>query len=384
MIYLLQNLGFALNLKKSVLEPSQKIEFLGMVIDSIKMEISLPQEKLVKLISQCEQVAGSKEIAIMDLKVNRETRINCPSNTASTTSSSILATFANPGIETFEMLSCQSTFRQGCKGRTFLVDREFRALQWTVPKFAFNRLAHINGCIDQGVGERKAHINILELKAGHLAILTFTKFKIVQRVHVEMDNKVALSDLVKMWGTQNKGLLGLSKQIWDYLQSKNITITAEYLPGDLNVTADWESCIFQDKRDWKLSLEVFAKICQKLGSPSIDLFASRMSHQLSVYMARKTDPGSQATNDMYQPWAKMFPYAFPPFSLITQIWSKLRKEGTAMILVAPTWQSQAWCSVLLSVCIHNPLLLPHRKDLLLDKVGKTHALVVNQTLRLAA
>ena len=49
------------------LEPSQKIKFFGMVIDSMKMEISLPQEKLVKLMSQCEQVAGSKEITIMDL-----------------------------------------------------------------------------------------------------------------------------------------------------------------------------------------------------------------------------------------------------------------------------------------------------------------------------
>ena len=32
--------------------------------------------------------------------------------------------------------------------------------------------------------EWKAHTNILELKAVHLAILTFTKFKIVQRIHV--------------------------------------------------------------------------------------------------------------------------------------------------------------------------------------------------------
>ena len=62
-------------------------------------------------------------------KVNRETRINCPSNTACTTPSSVIPTFANPGIKTFEMLSCQSTFRQGCKGRIFLVDRKFMALQ---------------------------------------------------------------------------------------------------------------------------------------------------------------------------------------------------------------------------------------------------------------
>ena len=31
------------------------------------------------------------------------------------------------------------------------------------------------------------------------------------------------------------------------------------------------------------------------------------------------------------------------------------------------------------MCIHNPLLLPHRKDLLLDTLRKTHPLVVNQT-----
>ena len=99
-----------------------------------------------------------------------------------------------------------------------------------------------------------------------------------------MDNKIALSYLVKMGGTHNKDLLGLSKQIWDYLQSKKITITAEYLPGHLNVTADWESRNFQDKSDWKLSPVVFAKICQKLGTASIDLFASRMSHQLPLYM----------------------------------------------------------------------------------------------------
>ena len=187
--------------------------------------------------------------------------------------------------------------------------------------------------------EQKAHINILELNAVHLAILTFTKFQIVQRIHVHMDNKTALSYLVKMGGTYSKDFLGLSKQIWDYMQSKKITMTAEYLPGHLNVTADWESRNFQDKSGWKLLPEVFAKICQKLGTPSIDLFASRMSHQLPVYMAWKPDPGSQATNAMYQTWIKMFPYAFPPFSLIPRVLSKVRKEGTKMILVAPTWQS---------------------------------------------
>ena len=45
-IYLLQNLGFVINLKKSVLHPTQKIKFLGMITNSVEMTVSLPQKKV--------------------------------------------------------------------------------------------------------------------------------------------------------------------------------------------------------------------------------------------------------------------------------------------------------------------------------------------------
>ena len=186
-----------------------------------------------------------------------------------------------------------------------------------------------------------------------------------------MDNKVVLCYLVKIGALTIRTSL-----IFPNKYEEKITINAECLPGHLNVRTDWESHNFQGKSDWKLSPEVFAKICQKLGTPSIDLFASRMSHQLPVYMGWKLDPGSQATNAMYQLLAKTFPYPFPPFSLILLVLSKLRKKGTTVICVAPIWQLQAWYSVLLSMYIHNPHLLPHRKDLLLYTLGKN--------LRLAA
>ena len=46
MVYLLQNQGFVTNLKKSVLHPTQRIEFLGMIIDSVEMTVPLPQKKV--------------------------------------------------------------------------------------------------------------------------------------------------------------------------------------------------------------------------------------------------------------------------------------------------------------------------------------------------
>ena len=48
-MYLLENLGFIINSKKSILCPSQEIEFLGMLLNSITMEIKLPGEKIKKI-----------------------------------------------------------------------------------------------------------------------------------------------------------------------------------------------------------------------------------------------------------------------------------------------------------------------------------------------
>lgn len=45
---LLSRLGFTINTKKSVLDPTQSMEFLGFVVRSTLMTLSLPQEKVAK------------------------------------------------------------------------------------------------------------------------------------------------------------------------------------------------------------------------------------------------------------------------------------------------------------------------------------------------
>ena len=51
-IDLLQNLGFIMNIRKSILHPCHETEFLGMKVDSIKMTSSLAPEKVQKFSSQ--------------------------------------------------------------------------------------------------------------------------------------------------------------------------------------------------------------------------------------------------------------------------------------------------------------------------------------------
>ena len=133
--------------------------------------------------------------------------------------------------------------------------------------------------------EMKYHINILELLAVKLAIQTFTKYRDVKAIHLQVDNIVALTYLMKMGGTQNLKMVELAKEIWEYLLKWGIKITTEYLPSELNVTADWESRNSLDSSEWMLSHKIFQKVCQIRGSPDLDLLASVLSHQIPTYVS---------------------------------------------------------------------------------------------------
>ena len=168
--------------------------------------------------------------------------------------------------------------------------------------------------------ERGKNINVLELLAAELAIKSFTKDKVPKAIHMRIDNTAALSYLVKMGGTGSPEMVIISKRIWEYLLHHKITVTAEWIPSHLNTIADWESRNVKDSAEWKLCPRVFRLICQNLGTPDLDLFASRTSHQLGNYFSWKVDPNCLAVDAFRQDWCPFgLPYAFPPFCLITRV-----------------------------------------------------------------
>ena len=48
-LFLLENLGFIINSKKSILQPMQEIKFLGMIVSSLSMDLKFPGEKISKI-----------------------------------------------------------------------------------------------------------------------------------------------------------------------------------------------------------------------------------------------------------------------------------------------------------------------------------------------
>ena len=86
----------------------------------------------------------------------------------------------------------------------------------------------------------------------------------------------ALSYMMKMGGTQNKKMIAISKEIWEFALPEETMITAEYLLGRLNVRADWACRNFQDPSERLLFPRVFQEICVKWGFSGFDLFVSRV------------------------------------------------------------------------------------------------------------
>ena len=140
----------------------------------------------------------------------------------------------------------------------------------------------------------------------------------------------ALSYLLHVGGTQNKHLMEISVIIF-------------------TVWADWTSRNLQDSRKWRFCPTVLKQICSHLGKPLLDLFASRLCHQLPQYIV----------------WGYQFLYAFSSFWMIGRVLRKVKKDQINMIIVTPAWQSQSWHPVLLKMI--NPVLLPNHSKVLLSR-----------------
>ena len=112
--------------------------------------------------------------------------------------------------------------------RTSLVGRKYKANQWqknsTVgasddnPNKFFQKMvgAHCNGISTRRKWSIKGqgyHINVLKLMAVKFTILTFTKNFSNLAIHIQMDNKVALTYMLEMEGTHSPEFLKISKSI---------------------------------------------------------------------------------------------------------------------------------------------------------------------------
>ena len=138
----------------------------------------------------------------------------------------------------------------------------------------------------------------------------------------------------------------------------------QHIPGVSNTVADSESRSLQDHSDWMLCPHVFQTISKAFGPLEIDLFASRLTHQLPRFFSWRSDPLAEAVDAFQQDWSTLKGFANPPWCLISRVLSHARRQQAQLILVAPVWKGQTWYPVLLEMLWDFPRLIAPAIDLI--------------------
>ena len=201
------------------MEPVQTIEYLGVVIDSIRMTLSLTEEKVEGILQECKIIFSMKEITVL-----QSTQL------VGLLSSAIQAVL--PTQIQFRYLQLQQVLAvkggMSYKKKIILNDQALEKLQWWIqnlkyfngryliqakPQMVLHTDASLKGWganrmgMETGVKwsdeERKLHVNILELLVVKNAILAFIKKKTINAIHIQIDNKTALSYLLRVRQTRH-------------------------------------------------------------------------------------------------------------------------------------------------------------------------------------
>ena len=302
--YLLTGLGFVINIPKSITTPAQQMEYLGLLVDSTTLHLSLPGEKLHHIRSEIDQITKkSSPITARQLpqiigKLHPASQAVLPAPLFDRSLQGDLQRALNSSSQNYNSLLTLSQPAQEelAWWQDKLSHWNGKALLYRTETVTIRSDASLQGwgavCDGTRTGgpwshaEQEMHINCLELLAATLAVKAFLKDQRGVSVKLQLDNQTAVAYINNMGGTVSPQLTNLSKVLWMWALSKDIVLTAEYIPGSTNCVADAESRTLKDRTDWKLNPLIFRAINQSLGPLKVDLFASHLLTQLPRFSAR--------------------------------------------------------------------------------------------------
>lgn len=395
---LLKSLGFLINYEKSVCVPTQKIEFLGFMLNSTSLDIRLPHRKIKPLKNLLKRFQNTKICRIRKFAslVGKLVSI-APAFKFGWFHTKPFEIVKQKCLKLNEMnfnkqmqipISLQKEFKWwlqnlSCSGKKF--EKSHFALEIYSDSSKTGWGAHTESLETRGFWsfeDRARHINSLELMAAFNALKSLAKHKHDCNILLRIDNITAVACINKMGSINYKSLNKIASAIWSWCESRNIYVFASYINTSENITADFLSRSKFLNTEFELNQKYFRRISHLFGKPNIDLFASHTNKKCKVYMSWFPDPDCVSVDAFTVNWNKYYFYAFPPFSLIGRVLQKIKQDRATGILIVPNWPSQPWYPIFLELLTQDPIILGPDKNLLYSPSRELHPL--SNTLSLAA
>ena len=337
-VHKLDTLGFVVHPQQSSFVPSMSLEYLGVIIDSLDMTVSLTMSKKQVIIGLCNEalVSGLSSIRFVAQLLGKfsSSFIAVPAGKLyfrDIERDKTLALKRQHG--NFDKLMCLSL-----KAKTEITWWRDNVLISSAPIIRDNPSVVLKtdasltgwGAICNGIrtgglftASEIQHINVLEMKAAFFGLQALCSY--MSNVHIKIlaDNTSTVGAINNMGSSKSQSLHQVVKDTWEWALTRGLWLTATRIPGILNVEADEESRRCDTRTEWKLNESDFLLIVQELKfEPSIDLFASRTNTQLKRFASFRPDPEAEFIDAFSISWENLNLYAFPPFACVDRVLQK--------------------------------------------------------------
>jgi hypothetical protein len=394
---LLEDLGFMISQKKSVLVPTRTIEFLGVVIDSRNMKVTLTGEKTQKIWDKVVEFKKLQTCTIRELaRVVGILQATAPANPVAPLYTKVMERVKNEELKkNFGKFERKMVIPRQLKEELQWWEDNLFQLECPIKRNEPDMVLYTDasllgwGCYDkdndQSFGGRwdeedeGKHINALELRAVELALLAKCREVSDTHIRVYSDNMTTVASIRKQGSVRSKICHRIAKQIWEFMLERRNWLTVAHCPGVTNIEADEASRKFKDDIEWTLNQNIFEKICGIFDVvPNIDLFASRINYKVKQYCAWQPDPEAVYVDAFSGCWGGGMVYAFPPFGILGQVLKKFMEDEAEGIVIIPYWVTKPWFTQWGRMLVEDPLLIEvDNNDVLFlpYRTSKTHPLM---------
>ena len=370
--------GWIRHREKGCWMPAQRVEYLGVVLDTVSGRWYVPEEKIQQLIRLATPILEEKEVTVRRIAkvVGKVISMSRALPLAKLYVRETFQEFIEFGLYErggwLEKMRLQGEALEDLRLCIRMVRLAQGAPMWRpVRKVAVYADATLDGwggyihgrerdVAGGEFGKREVGLPI-HMKEG-LAVLwtlrTFEKELRGRNIVVFTDNMWVYWYLRNLGGNGRgwqREMTNVTKEVyaWAMLNDASI-VTANWIPSELNVVADEASRVI-DHGNWSVNKEVFEIAEQHWGPHSVDRMATNVNTKCPRFNAWRSCPGVEAIDCLAQDWKGENNWVVPPLGMIPVILRFILEEGAEATILVPTWNAP-WKPLLLAMELETVVL----------------------------
>ena len=339
---LFEKCGLTINLDKSCLSPTTRMEFLGFVLDSIDFTISITAHKRRSLRHLLEPIVAHPLQKIHIKKIAKIIGIIVsffPASDKARLHYRILERYKTHQVSEHKSWKFHLRLDRQCIAEINwwyeLLERDMtKSLRKRDPtvtiftdssKIGFGSVWNGEELQGQFTEKQKMlSINTKELLAIYYTISTYASRLRGQAVHLKCDNMTAIS-CVRSFGSSDVLRDWITQKLYHLAHSYNFSLDISYVQSKQNLS-DRPSRVFKGKSvhsEWSLQKSDFDK-CMAAANfrPDVDMFASVQNAKLPKYITWGPCPTAVHVDAFTLCWKEMKGFIFPPFYCVSSVIKK--------------------------------------------------------------